>query len=430
LYKDLPAAISDGTLYVTTDEQKLFVDLEGKRIGLNQDVAFFGTVAEVEALTTPSTKMLYYATEDNALLKYDSVKGWVKVNDTEALETAILNNSAAIGVLEEVIGFKRDDSDMKVGDIKAGESGYLICVAAEDGTLKWEPVSGNISARIEALKAELATIKGDSDQDISSIAEEVERLAGLIEDETTGLAPTKVIADKAAEDISKIKNGTNINDFAGVEAAFGSLNETYATDQELSQAVAAARGETEETVASVDAKAVANAEAIEELDKKLTAELQAADALVYRKAISQASELPATEVKAGYTYKISADILKTDFDGVNIKWATTGEQPRDEYYVRAGDILIATGAEDATTGFITNIEWDHVPAGYNADYVPVMSVASEAENAVDIKLTSAHAADGETGDLGSIQFAGAEDSAVSVALTDNKVTIGLTWGTF
>jgi hypothetical protein len=156
----------------------------------------------------------------------------------------------------------------------------------------------------------------------------------------------------------------------------------------------------------------------------------ATNALIYKGTIAQASDLPASEIKKGYTYKISADILKADFDGINIKWATIGEQPKDEYYVRIGDILIATGAEDATTGFITSIEWEHVPAGYNADYVPVMSVASEAENTVNIKLTSAHAADGETGDLGSIQLAGAEDSAISVTLADNKVTIGLTWGEF
>jgi hypothetical protein len=53
--------------------------------------------------------------------------------------------------------------------------------------------------------------------------------------------------------------------------------------------------------------------------------LQTSDALTYRGAIAQASDLPSVEVLIGDTYKISADILKTDFDGMTIIWATTAE---------------------------------------------------------------------------------------------------------
>jgi hypothetical protein len=101
----------------------------------------------------------------------------LQANKTEDLKTTILNNSEAIGILEEVIGFKREISSPKVGDIKAGETGYLICIATEDGSLKWEPVSDNLSARIEMLKAKLEKIKDDSEQDISFILEELEKLA-------------------------------------------------------------------------------------------------------------------------------------------------------------------------------------------------------------------------------------------------------------
>jgi hypothetical protein len=52
-------------------------------------------------------------------------------------------------------------------------------------------------------------------------------------------------------------------------------------------------------------------------------------------------------------------------------------------------------------------------------------------NIVNVELTSAHAADNETGDLGEFQVSAAEGSAVSVSLgAGSNIVIGMTWGTF
>jgi hypothetical protein len=91
-------------------------------------------------------------------------------------------------------------------------------------------------------------------------------------------------------------------------------------------------------------------------------------------------------------------------------------------------MLIAKGNKDEETGFITNPIWEHIPSGYNADYIPFMTVSGE--NIAEIKLTSAHATDEEMGDLGLVQLAGAENSNVAVSVSDNKIAIGLKWGTF
>lgn len=444
--KDVP--VNNGTLYITTDEKMLYADLGGERISIGQIVVL--DTFDWENSTPPkSTKAFYYVVDKNALLKYDETNSkWIHINDISTLQESI------DGILEEIEGLKEanttiigDISDINkvtgyvgkfetdpttgtVGDVCLVGDAIKVCVSVSDNGPAWEAAS-SISARLEALKAAVAELETNSGKDLEDLEKEVERIAGLVDDEESGLAPTKAIADKAAEDILAITNGAEINDFAGVETALGALNDTYATDDELSQAVAAARGETEETVASVDAKAVANAEAIDELSEKLTNELQAADALVYKGTVAQVSDLPTAEVKKGWTYKLTRDILKSEFDGVTVNWATTGEQPRDELYVRAGDILIATGDEDATTGFITSVVWDHIPAGYNADYVPLMAVAEGTDNSVVINLTSAHAATDEVGDLGAIEFITEENSALNIALTeDNKVKIGLAWGTF
>ncbi len=251
-------------------------------------------------------------------------------------------------------------------------------------------------------------------------------------------ANTAISNAKTANDaIALIKDSKVYDSFADVETAIKNLGDTYATDKELSDAVAAARGETSETVASVNTKVGTNATNIQknaqdiaELRGDLEDGFKAADAMVYKGTISAASELP-TSVEIGWTYKVTKEILKTDFSGVTVNWATTSTTPKDEYYVRAGDLFIATGTE-GTDGKITaaSLKWDHVPAGYNADYVPTMST-SISDGVANVQLTSAHAATNEKGDLGAFQVSAAAGSAVSISIAaGNNIAIGMTWGTF
>lgn len=251
-------------------------------------------------------------------------------------------------------------------------------------------------------------------------------------------ANTAVNNAKTANDaISTMQNGATIKTFKGIEDKINGLDSIYATDTQLADAVKAARGETTETVASVNTKVGTNATNIQknaqdiaDLRDDLAEGLQAADAMVYKGTISAATGLP-TSVEIGWTYKVTKDILKTDFSQVTVNWATTSTNPNDEYYVRAGDLFIATGTE-GTDGKITaaTLKWDHIPAGYNADYVPTMST-SITNGVANVQLTSAHAASNEKGDLGNFQISGATGSAVSISVAaGNNIAIGMTWGTF
>lgn len=251
-------------------------------------------------------------------------------------------------------------------------------------------------------------------------------------------ANTAVSDAKTANDaIAAIRNHSTYKSFNDVATAINSLNDTYATDTELANAVKAARGETDETVASVDGKTQTNATNIQknaqdiaDLRGDLEDGFKAADAMIYKGTVSTGSGLP-TSVEIGWTYKVTEDIKKADFSA-NINWATTSGNPNDDVYVRAGDLFIATGTE-GTDGKITaaTLKWDHIPAGYNADYVPVMTTMIDENSVVNVELTSAHAAANETGDLGAFQVSAAAGSAVSVSLgAGSNVVIGMTWGTF
>lgn len=299
----------------------------------------------------------------------------------------------------------------------------------------------NITSELNNLDSTYAT-----DDELADATEAILGEAGYtgtVKGAYTAASNAQTAANTANSDIANIVANTNLKTFKAVEDKIAGLKTTdiagmsdYATDTELSNAVAAARGQTAETVASVDAKArtnadniTKNAQDIADLRGDLEDGFKAADAMIYKGTISTANGLP-TSVEIGWTYKVTEDIKKADFSA-NINWATTSGNPNDDVYVRAGDLFIATGYE-GTDGKITaaTLEWDHIPAGYNADYVPVMTTTIT-NNIVNVELTSAHAADNETGDLGEFQVSAAEGSAVSVSLgAGSNIVIGMTWGTF
>ena len=165
----------------------------------------------------------------------------------------------------------------------------------------------------------------------------------------------------------------------------------------------------------------ANAKAIGDLRKEVMEDIQTADAMVFKDVVANEVELTSKEATAqiGHTYKASDEF---EIDGTK---------------VHIGDLLIATGEEDAETGYIKNVTWKHVPSGYVADYNPKIEAAEDVagDNKVVLALSSGVAKDeaalANRGDLGKITLATAEGSALTVS-TDNagKVTFSMVWESF
>ena len=87
LLANLPAVITEGAFYVTTDERAMYLDIDATtrvRIG---DFQEFATLAALQANVNPSTSALYYVTDLNCLAKWDGTK-YVQINlDTGATST-------------------------------------------------------------------------------------------------------------------------------------------------------------------------------------------------------------------------------------------------------------------------------------------------------------------------------------------------------
>lgn len=149
---------------------------------------------------------------------------------------------------------------------------------------------------------------------------------------------------------------------------------------------------------------------LDALKSDISTKLQAADAMVFKGVVNDASNLPTTDVEAGWTYKVGTVF---EFEG-NL--------------VRVGDLLIANadqGESDATyTG-----GWSHVESGYVDDYASKFIV-----NAADNKVVlDNNLGASDTEDRGSITFVAGDGMAVETKdLGDGnaQVTFGMAWGSF
>lgn len=299
-----------------------------------------------------------------------------------------------------------------------------------------------VETRIGLIEQENAKLNETYATDDELDAKETSIL-GTVTDEETGevsnFAGTVKGAYEAATDAAGAAATAAQKGQQGIDDAAAALAEAqkkttmadveakgYATGTELTNAVAAARGETAETVASVDAKVgghetrLADLEkGVDDLEKDLLSKVQTADAMIYRGTVANEGEL-ATKSEAlggahiGDTYKATAEFTMANGTKVNI-----------------GDLLIASGTEENGVITAATLAWDHVPSGYVANYNPTLSAVTSATNVVDVNLTSAHAAEGTSGDLGDFQISADTGSAVTVRVSEgNNIAIGMTWGTF
>lgn len=159
LWSKLPETMSEGTIYVTTDEKAMYVDIsDSKRIRLGDIVR----LAKMSDLTPPySTEPFYYIEEDNALLKYVETKdaegnvtghAWKQVNGTQELQKAIASNASAISALDERVTAAEGEIDTLQATAKTHGTDIEALKAA---------VGMNEEGEVEGLAGTVATLRTD-----------------------------------------------------------------------------------------------------------------------------------------------------------------------------------------------------------------------------------------------------------------------------
>lgn len=181
LLANLPAAISEGTFYITTDERAMYLDVNGTtrvRIG---DFQEFATLTALQANTNPSTTALYYVTELNCLAKWDGTK-YVQINlDTGATSVEATGTGNALdGVTYDPATRKLTftktttfttasdvDSQIaaKVGELKIGEETFATVKAYVDKKtdgIATDAALATLTGRVTTAEGKIDKLNGDA----------------------------------------------------------------------------------------------------------------------------------------------------------------------------------------------------------------------------------------------------------------------------
>ena len=111
VHAKLPSQITNGTVYITTDEKAMYVDLNNERIRLS-NIITLKDVTEWQALKPPyNTEAFYYIADANALLRCSGTKmvdgkevgNWVQINSLGDLPERMLAEEAYTKELKETI---------------------------------------------------------------------------------------------------------------------------------------------------------------------------------------------------------------------------------------------------------------------------------------------------------------------------------------
>lgn len=374
LYQNLPAVSENtvGTIYVTTDEQAMYVDVaSNKRIRISD----FIRVNTVEDITPPySTSSLYYVEADNALLKYTGKeKGWKQVNGTDDLKTALNLLTNRVSTLETTVGSATSGLVKKVNDNAAAIEANATAIEANATAIGVEASEGveatGLRKDIADLKAaigmgedgEIEGLDGrvtQAERDIDDLQSTVNNHTGTL-NTLTGSGTGSVAAAKAAADAAMAKANEKTT-MTEVEA------KNYATKTEA-QGYANAKDAAIEAAASAANAAQSKADAAHTLaGQKATL----AD-------VAGVGYALATDVETDIDDAIKAEVERADGKYATQTALTTLSNTVTSHTSKIGEI------ETALESVVTN---DDLAA---KGYATTANVATAKQEAIDAAATAA-----------------------------------------
>lgn len=383
-YNDLKARVEALETWKTDTVTQALADL------VAADGAMDTRVKAVEdAITHETTGLAALDTAVKAAAQAASDAAGVAANNKAAIE----DGTTGLAALKSAIDGVKNTADTNKATIENADTGLAKAHSRID-TLE-QSISGEagINKQLETIKGDLASVKSTADTTAAAVNNETTGL-GAAHSRIDDLEDADDALGKRIDGVSNTLTGVSTTASNALEKANDNAGLIAGLDSEL------------------DAEVLARQNAITALQNEITSKMQTADAMAYQKTVAKADELPtvADGIKKGYTYKAADEFVL------------------DDTQVYIGDLIIATGTEDAITGLITTLDWEVVPSGFVADYNPELSVVAGSTNSVALKLTSgAPVADG---DLGTIQIAAAEDSPIKITTDDVAINISMQWSQF
>ena len=269
LLANLPAAISEGTFYITTDERAMYLDINDTtrvRIG---DFQEFATLTELQANTNPSTTALYYVTELNCLAKWDGAK-YVQINlDTGATSVEVTGTGNALdGVTYDPATRKLTftktttfatasdvDSQIaaKVGELKIGEETFATVKAYVDKKtdgIATDTALETLTSRVATAEGKIDKLNGDASTEGSvakTVGDAIDALDLANTYEAKGAKDADIKAAKGAADAAQADVDTLVGTDTGKSAR------TIANEELAKQLIPENANESLDTLAEIAA---------------------------------------------------------------------------------------------------------------------------------------------------------------------------------
>lgn len=266
---NLPAAYAAGTIYITTDERALYLDIDDStriRIG---DFQEFATLADLQANTNPSATALYYVSALNCLAKWDGAQ-YVQINlDTGAtgVETTGTGNALdgvtydpatrKLTFTKTAVFTTASDVDSqiaaKVGELKIGEESFSTVKAYVDKKtdgIATDAALETLTGRVTAAEGKIDALNGDASTEGSvakTVADAITDLDLANTYEAKGAKDAAIKAAQDAADAAQADVDTLVGDDTGKSAR------TIANEELAKQLIPESASESLDTLAEIAA---------------------------------------------------------------------------------------------------------------------------------------------------------------------------------
>lgn len=362
----------EGSFYLTSDTNRLYIgkkdssDNKIKAFPVNQGVISVDSIGSLPNAANAEAGQFYYVSGANILCVHNG-KQWVQINpDTNTYITGRTNAGSTdttngfVVITDSIVqqeesggALSADKETFATKFAVQGNDGVNVTIDTyKDGTIdrpvikiSQDPYTISDSVDGTGKKYTLTITDGHSSSDVT--------LTGGTNITFTEDSNGAVTVNSKNTDLNKDASGSSANNSLSFDAS-GKLTSTI-TDSAGNYVSAnvtptikyapGSDGTATETATFKSGTAELSVYSKAQIDEKL----RGLDAMTYRGTVGTTGKftsLPTAEVKVGDTFKfVSADYV----NGTSVK---------------IGDIVIANGAEDSSTGYITGtIQWDIIPSG-------------------------------------------------------------------
>lgn len=386
LEANLPTAMTDGYVYVTTDTRAMYVDYKNAEGALARirigDVLTVANIAALPTIANAKDGVLYYCLAENILCTpYGSGAGrdWKQINKQKTLSetigtmtfTAAAAADGANMTIKMTSGGETKDASLGVAggtNVKVGVTDGKVTVGAKDTI-----VTGAIAVGAREAGGAAITLTNTT----GGTAADGTALSGTAAGGTIGIVGTGAKVSQSDNVITVDGRVTVANTFAA-DGAFTTkithADNTTATSTAVTPKVKyGANGDQEAMFNS--GTATLNIYSKSEVDTAINAKLKAANAMTFKGTMgatgATVKQLPAT-ASLGDTYIV--------IDNGSYSYKAVGATSATSQSCRIGDMFIAGPGEEDMDGLLRTLVWTYVPAGN--DDLPIASATATTSNII------------------------------------------------